>query len=183
MLDGDAILENKLRRMLYNHIISYPGVSFNTMKNIFELTDSGLRYHLHYLEKNEKISSGLERGIRCYYPHPGAVAVPLKTKERLESQQLTTHQERVLSIIMRYPGINQKGIMDRTGINRFKVSRCITTLKTLGLVRNTRVKNSVCYEYIPDVEMKFKILKGLMLRFLRDEIDEQTFLRLKRRLK
>jgi predicted transcriptional regulator len=182
MPNGDEILENKIRRMLYNQIISYPGVSFNTLKNIFELTDSRLRYHLHYLEKNNKISNGIESGIRCYYPHPESVSIPPKTQAILESNNLTPHQERILNLIMRHPGINQKELVRRTGINRFTLIRSINSLKNLNLIKNKRIKNTVCYEYIPDVEMKYKIMKGLMLRFLNDQIDEQTFLRLKRRL-
>ena len=122
MQNGEPILENKFRRMLYNHIISYPGVSFNTLKNIYELTEGGLRYHLNYLEKNNKISSSLERGIKCYFPHPKSVTIPKNTKSTLESQKLPAHQELILTTIMRYPGISQKELINRTGINRFKLS-------------------------------------------------------------
>jgi hypothetical protein len=30
MAIGDSVLENKIRRIIYNHILKYPGVSFNT---------------------------------------------------------------------------------------------------------------------------------------------------------
>ena len=182
MLDGDAILENKLRRMLYNHIISYPGVSFNTLKNIYELTESGLRYHLNYLEKNNKISSSLERGIKCYFPHPASVTIPKNSKSTFESHKLPAHQELILTTIMRYPGISQKELISKTGINRFKINREIRTLKSLNLVKNTKRQNTICYEYVPDVEMKFKIIKGFIIRYLKAEIDEETLLRLIKRL-
>jgi predicted transcriptional regulator len=68
MHNGDEVLENKIRRMIFNLIVEYPGVSLNTIKNVFELTESGIRYHLNYLEKNNKISSSMERGIKCYFP-------------------------------------------------------------------------------------------------------------------
>jgi len=182
MANGDAILDNKLRRMLYNHIISYPGVSFNTLKNIYELTESGLRYHLNYLEKNNKISSSLERGIKCYFPHPTSVMIPKHTKDTLESQKLPRNQELILTTIMRYPGITQKDLIKKTGTNRFKIHRDIRTLKSLNLIKNIRRGNTVCYEYIPDVEMKFKIIKGFILKLINNEIDEETFLRLIKRL-
>ncbi len=182
MSNGDEALENKLRKMIYNHIVKYPGVSFNTLKDIYELTDSSLRYHLYYLEKSNKISSGLEKGIRCYYPHPSSVTLPQKQQAPLESQRLSPQQERILNVIIRYPGINQKEIVNKTGINRFKVMRNLNTLKYLNLIKNTKIQNTVRYEYVPDVEMKYKILKGLMVKFLKNEIDEDTFLKLKRRL-
>jgi len=182
MAIGDSVLENKIRRIIFNHILKYPGVSFNTLKDIYELNDSSLRYHLYYLEKNNKISSGLESGNRCYYPHPASITVPPKSKPSLSSHELSPPQERILDIIMHYPGINQKELANRTGMNRFKVNRNLQTLKSMNLIKNTRIHNNVCYEYIPDVELKYRMMKGLMVKFLKDEIDEQTFLKLKRRL-
>ena len=179
---GDEVLENKIRRMIFNLIVEYPGVSLNTIKNVFELTESGIRYHLNYLEKNNKISSSMERGIKCYYPHPSSVRIPKASKDILESQKLLPHQELILTTIMRYPGINQKDLINRTGINRFRINRDIRALKSLNLIKNTRNQNTICYEYIPDVEMRFKILKSFILKFLNNEIDEETFLRLIKRV-
>ena len=177
-IDG---LDNKVRRMIFNHISEYPGVSFNKLKNIFELTDSSLRYHLHYLEKNDQISSSPENGLRCYFPHPGTVTIP-KPQDPMASYDLTPNQKHILNIIIRYPGINQKELTQKTGLNRFKVSRAVNSLKEMDLIKNNRYQNSVCYEYNPDVEMKFRIMKGLMVKFLKGEIDEATFIRLKKRL-
>jgi predicted transcriptional regulator len=182
MVAGDEVLENKIRRMVFNHIVKYPGVSFNTLKDIYELTDNSLRYHLYYLERNDKISSGLEEGHRCYYPHPASVSISRSTTAAVESARLTGEQEHLLNIIMRNPGINQKELIRRSRLNRFKVMREVNNLKSKDLVKNTRVHNTVCYEYIPDVEMKYRMLKGLMVKFLKNEIDEVTFLKLKRRL-
>jgi predicted transcriptional regulator len=178
---GDEVLENKIRRMVFNHITKYPGVSFNTLKDIYELTDNSLRYHLYYLEKNDMISSSPEKGLRRYYPHPGSVTVQLNPQSSFEARRLSSEQEHILGIIMRNPRINQKELIQRSKMNRFKVIREINNLKKLNLVKNTRGKNRVCYEYIPDVEMKYRILKGLMVKFLKNEIDEQMFLRLKKR--
>ncbi|MFW9877333.1 MAG: MarR family transcriptional regulator [Candidatus Thorarchaeota archaeon] len=100
----------------------------------------------------------------------------------MESHNLTTHQRRILNIIMRYPGINQKELVSRTKINRFKIMRELQILKSLNIIKNTKIENMVCYEYIPDVEMKYRIMKGLMVKFLSNEIDEETFLKLKKRL-
>jgi predicted transcriptional regulator len=182
MTKGDDILDNKLRRQIYNHISTYPGVSFNTLKSLFELKDRSLRYHLHILEKNEKISSGLEKGTRCYFPHPASVKILNKHLSNLESQEISREQEHILNIIKQNPGIMQKELINKARMNRFKVAREIRILKNLKLVKNTRIQNTVCYEYIPDVELKFRMLKGLIVKLLKNEIDEKTFLKLKKRL-
>ncbi len=182
MTNGDKILENKIRRMIYNLIVTYPGVSFNNIMNIFELTDSNLRYHLNYLEKNGKISSTLEGSIRYYYPHPSSVKMLQNKQDTIESHKLTSEQEHLLGIIKEYPGINQKALVKRSGMNRISAIRNLNALKNLNLINNKKLHNNVYYEYIPDVETKFLILKGLILKFLRNEIDEETFLRLKNKL-
>jgi predicted transcriptional regulator len=178
---GEEILDNKVRRMIFNHISEYPGVSYIKLKNIFELSDSSLRYHLHYLEKHQQVSSSPENGVRCYFPHPSYVSIP-EPQEPRTTYQLTPNQHRILNTIIRYPGINQKELTQRTGLNRFKVSRNVSALKDMNLIKNNRYQNIVCYEYNPNVETKYKIMKGLMIKFLKGEINEATFIKMKRRL-
>lgn len=182
MVNEDKTLENKIRRMIHNLIVTYPGASFNNIRDIFELTDSNLRYHLNYLEKNGKISSGVENNIRCYYPHPSSVKVLMNIPETIETYKLTPQQERILNIIIQYPGINQKEIINKSGLNRLKVTRDLHTLKKLKKINNKKYQNNVYYEYVPDAEMKLTILKGLIIKFLQNDIDEETFLRLKKKL-
>ena len=182
MLDGDEILNNKVRRLIYNYIVSYPGVSYNSLKTIFELTDSSLGYHLHYLEKHNKINFDLKSGIRYYYPFSTLTSIPIKSQGLLKSYRLTSNQQYILDVILQYPGINQKEVVNKTGINRFKVRRNLDTLKKLNLIRNSNYQNTVCYEYALDEEMRYRILKELIIEFLREEFDEQTFLKLKVRL-
>ena len=91
MPTGDKVLGNKIRRMIYKLIVNYPGVPFNKLMDIFELTDSNLRYHLNYLEKNGKISSGVDDGVKHYYPHPSTVRTLEKSQDLMEAQRFTTH--------------------------------------------------------------------------------------------
>ena len=183
MSNGDKILDNKLRRLIYNQIVSYPGISYKKLKNILELTDNGLRYHLNYLERYQKISSsGIKGADCCYFPHPGSGHIPQSSKNIIDSYKLTPIQEHILDFIMRYPGINHKELVSRTGVNRFKIKRNLNKLKELNLISNTRYRNSICYEYIPDVELKYRIMKELVVKFLNGEVDEETFLKIKKRL-
>jgi DNA-binding MarR family transcriptional regulator len=110
------------------------------------------------------------------------VTIPPQPESSLEAQRLSLEQEKILDIIMRNPRINQKELVQRSRMNRFKVMREINNLKKMNFVKNTKNQKEVCYEYIPDVEMKYRIMKGLLVKFLKNEIDEQMFLQLKKRL-
>jgi len=182
MPSGDKVFDNKIRRMIYNLIVNYPGIPHNKLLDIFELNDSNLRYHLNYLEKNEKISSGIDNGIKHYYPDPSTVKILHKPQNIIESQKLSHEQRRIVSIVKDNPGITQKELIKRSGMKHSTALRNINTLKNMNLLKNKKFQKNVCYEYVPDVEMKFTIIKGLIIKFLRKEIDEETFLRLKRKL-
>ena len=108
MAEGDEILEHKLRKLIYNHVTTYPGVSFNTLKNLFEIRDSTLRYHLYILKKNKLIRSGVEKKIRCYYPKSSLVVLHQSKGPILKSHNLSPEQGHILNLIIHNPGIIQK---------------------------------------------------------------------------
>ncbi len=182
MNQGENILQNKTRKMIYNLIITYPGVSYNILKNIFELTDGVLRYHLNYLKKAGMINFGFEKRLRCYYPDYNTVNGPRKSMNSLEMQKLTPKQELLLGIIKQYPGINQKELIKRSRLNQIQVSKNLKKLSNLNLIKRTQKSRTICYNYVPDEELKFEIMKRLLIKLLKDEIDDQTFLKLKRKL-
>ena len=68
MRDDDRTLAHRSRRLLLNYIKSHPGVSFGEVRDVFEMNDSTLRYHLRYLERSRKVTServGRERHYYC----------------------------------------------------------------------------------------------------------------------
>ena len=178
------ILENDTRKLIYDHVIAHPGVSFIELKSVFKLNDSTLRYHLNYLEKSKKISFGLEKGRRYYYPHSGDGHVIQKAEETntLIAYELSGAQERIISIIKMYPKINQKELATKTRINRITLSKNLNKLMNLCLVRKIPNGNKVQYEYLENKELRYEILKRLIKKLLNNEIDEETFLKLKRQL-
>lgn len=184
MMESESLLENQTRRMIFNHIIAHPGVSFIILKKVLNLNESTLRYHLNYLEKSEKISLGLEKGKRYYYPYKGSIHVVQKDEgsNKLVEYELTTTQERIISTIKRYPKINQKELGKRTKINRITLGKNLNTLMNLCIVRKIPNGNKVLYEYIPNEQLRYEILKRLLKQLLNKEIDEKTFLELKRKL-
>ena len=182
MSKGATVLEHKTRKMIYFHILAYPGVSFNILKSVFGLNDSTLRYHLKHLEKRDQIRLGLKHGRRRYYPHPDKNIVVRKTKEDLETFELTPRQELILDIIRRYPGITQKELIHRTDLNRLTLTNNLNKLMDLCIVRKIFDNKNVRYEYIENEQLRFEILKQLAIKLLNKEIDEATFLELKRKL-
>ena len=107
------VFDNEVRKIIYNHIATYPGVSFNTLLNIFELTEGGLRYHLDYLTKCDKIYVRLENGRRLLYPRFDPAYISDKYK-------LNPVQKKLLDEIRFFPAISQKELIFK--IQRPKVS-------------------------------------------------------------
>jgi predicted transcriptional regulator len=184
MMESESLLENQTRRMIYSHIMAHPGVSFIVLKKVLNLNESTLRYHLYYLEKSEKISFGLEKGRRYYYPNSGSQQV-LRTdpsSSTLTEFELSRAQERIILMIKKYPKINQKELIKKTGINRITLSRNLKKLLDLCVIRRIPNGNKVMYVYLESEQLRYEILKRLLKKLLSKEIDEETFLKLKRKL-
>ena len=184
MEKGLAIPENETRKMIYNHIRAHPGVSFIVLKKVFNLNESTLRYHLNYLEKKEKISPGLESGKRNYYPHLENRHIIQNSEDPniLETYELTGVQEQIIDTIKTFPQINQKKLIKKTGINRLTLSKNLKKLMNLCIVRQVPNGNKVNYEYIKNDQLRYEILKKLLVKLLKKEITEEQFLELKRSL-
>jgi predicted transcriptional regulator len=184
MLGKDTSLENETRSLIYDHIMANPGVSFIVLRSVLKLNESTLRYHLNYLEKSEKISFGLERGNRIYFPHLGGTHIIQKAENSgsLNAYELSVVQEKIISAIKRHPKINQKELATMTRINRITLSNNLKKLMALCLVRKIPNGNKVQYEYLENKQLRYEILKHLIKQLLSNEIDEETFLNLKKEL-
>ncbi|WP_455392647.1 winged helix-turn-helix transcriptional regulator [[Eubacterium] cellulosolvens] len=179
-MSGYAI-EHSTRKMIINHILTYPGVSFGTIKQVFNLTDGTLRYHLNYLESKNQIKSFLVGNNRCYYPVKEMI-FDSKSDSEIKVHNLSDNQERLLNTIKRYPGITQKELISSTGLKRITVGHNIKKLIDFGVVRKEQNGRNICYYFISNTELRDKIRRRLITKFLNNEIDEQTFLALKRKL-
>ena len=175
-------LEHYIRKMIYNHILEYPGVSFSTLKKVHDVNDSTLRYHLKYLERSEWVSPQLEHGQLHYYPYNSTKRTSKSSTIAHPTHTLTQHQETILSIIKLHPGITQKELGDRTSLKRFIITYNLPKLIDLGMVRKFNNARNVCYEYITPQQLEHEMLKVFAIKLLKNEIDEETFNKLKRRL-
>jgi len=179
--DND-VLKHDLRRMLYKHIAQYPGVNYKTLKNIFQLTDGTLRYHLDYLERAEKIKFSMKKGKRSYFPNPddpGSTGIIGGSSRKVK---LNESQLKVLRLVKKYPGISHKELVNYTRFKQHIVTGSLKKLMDIGAVRKSREKNDVGYEYISGDRLKYEMIQSLLSKFLNREIDEDTFLKLVKQL-
>ena len=154
----------------------------STLKKVFGLTNGTLRYHLKYLTDREKIKSRLEHGKRRYYPVRQVLFDSQKLSIPSGVHQLNKSQELLINTIRRNPGITQKDLITKTRLKRITVTYNLNKLMHYGIVRKTQSGKNVCYDYITDVQLRDEILKRLVIKLLKHEIDEDTFLAIKDKL-
>jgi len=175
--------EHEIRKKLFAHIVEYPGVTFSTLKKFYDLNESTLRYHLKYLERSERITHRLEVGQLHYYPSNNITGLTNTSVRNQEIKNLTTHQQKILNVIKQNPCITQTELMAKVHLKRHVLTYNLPKLIDMGMVRKFNHVRNVCYEYITEELLHNEILKVLTIKLLNNEIDEQTFLKLKNRLK
>jgi predicted transcriptional regulator len=181
MYDDNNTLKNKSRKLIYDYILSHNGTSFGSIKDFFGMKNSTLEYHLHHLEKHQKIYSKREGRRRCYY-----------CKHKLEHQtttfskeftDLTNLQRRILNQIKNKPGITNKELIQKNKINRKKLSYNLKRLGELNLIWMAKNNgNTIGYEYISKEKLRNEIYKQLISKLLSKELDEETYFKIKKKL-
>jgi predicted transcriptional regulator len=181
MYNGKGVFKNKSRKLIYDFIRSHPGASFGSIKEFFDMKNSTLEYHLHYLEKDRKITSKRRGRRRCYYckyrvePHTFSFSSVLNN--------LTNIQKKLLDQIKNEPGITNKELIQKNKLNRKKLSYNIKQLGKLNLI--WMVKNNggaIGYEYISKEKLRNEIYKNLIGKLLSKELDEETYFKIKKKL-
>lgn len=178
---NENVFENKTRKKIYNHIKIHPGIPFNIIKKVFDLKEGTLRYHLKYLESRNEIRSFTKGKKRCFYPIKKTI-FNSRSELDLRLHRLTNSQEQLLNAIQCKPGITQKELIYMTGLKRITITINMKKLLGYGVVRKEPNGKYICYYYISDTELRKKLIKKLVFKFVNNEIEEKTFLALKKRL-
>jgi len=163
------VFDHKTRKMIYSHIVNYPGVSYITLKNIFNISPSTLRYHLEYLTKADRILMDLEDGKRCYYPLKDELVDSKLYGSGSRVFKLSPIQKKIINTIRQVPGITQKTLIKKTGLSRFTISYNMKKFIDMGLVRKSNSSKFVQYEFMTDEQLRHEVLLRLTIKLLNKE--------------
>ena len=166
--------DHRTRELLLESIRETPGVSFGVLMRSLGLNEGTLRYHLSYLERKQLVYSRKEGRKRIYFTSACPVLAPDIERD------LSRDQTRVLNLIKESPGMNQGELLSHLNIHRRDLRDIIKKLESERLIWEVENGNGVCYEYITRERLVKEILLDLVERFLKGEIDQATFLNIKR---
>ena len=141
--------------------------------------------HAIAIEANKLVEEGfasMKTGTSIYGTDTFLYSLGPKKTDIAECLISPIERQALLDTVKRYPGITQKELIITAGLKRITVGHNIKKLIDFGIVRKEPNGRNMCYFYISDVELKERIRKRLITKFLNNEIDEQTFLALKRKL-
>jgi len=179
MAVNEQVLEHKMRKIIFKYVSSNPGVSFGTIESFVDMNASTLKYHLNYLEKTRKILSKKEGKKRCYYSIESPV---IDIDPTHNHDKLNKKQERIFNTVKRSPGITQKAIVKKLNLKQNTVSYNLTRLIELGIIWKISKNGKPGYEPVTKENLKAEIMDRLILRLYRNEIDQEAFKKIKRRL-
>ena len=177
-MEPESVMKHKTRKMVYNYISAHPGAAFGTIQSVFDLTVGTLRYHLGYLEKHRLLTSRLNGGHKCYYP-TNDTGSGLGNHPGLDMNTLTEPQKTILDLIQQRPGIQIGELETSTGLDRRVIQYNLERLRGLKIVWKVGNGRNTRYEYVTNERLREDLAKLLMVKFLNDEIDEETYLVLK----
>jgi predicted transcriptional regulator len=181
MNDSEGALDHRSRKLIYNFISTHPGSSFKIIKNFFDLNKSTLSYHLNYLERNKNIRSKREGRSRCYYcthhiEHSSHIIITG------DQSDLNATQLLLVKLIQNNKGITNKELIARTKLNRKNLHYNIKKLREKKLIWAVKTSGILGYEYVTKEKLQHEMATTLISKLLSNEIDEETFLKIKSKL-
>ena len=180
MMNETVVLDHDTRRLIISYITANPGISFKMLEGMSGLNRSTLRYHLDQLSRANEINSRMEQGQRCYYI--GRMDVVATVSPGLNLSTLTKEQRHILKLVKDRPGISKKRLIRKTRMNKNTLTYNLRKLMDRNLVWKVRSGKATGYEFKSKEVLHKEMFKLLLNKFVNDEIDQNTFIRLKEEL-
>ena len=179
-MSDDEVLRHRTRKLVFNYVSAHPGSSFGTIREVFDLTEGTLDYHLHYLERHGLMRSTSQGRQRLYYPVHAAAPGELQVRlPEFDPASLTEVQQRILTIIRQKPGMSISELETVSGMNRRVLQYNIKVLRERMVVVKQGNGRSTRYESATQEKLNEELNRFVIMKFLKGEIDEETYLRLK----
>jgi predicted transcriptional regulator len=169
---------NPTRERLETYISENPGMSFSLILSVFRMNAGTLRYHLEYLEGAHKIKMVKKDNTRCYFPDYLATFLSSGSN----GKELTSMEKRITSIIDGSPGITRKELLTSVDIRREDLSQVIRKLREKNIICVSGEGKHCGYETLTKDKLTGQILSVLIDKLLDNEIDMDTFRRIKDKL-
>ncbi len=125
------VLENDERSVLYENIVTQPGVDLSQLTEKLSLNKETARYHLKMLAAHGKISGLIKQGIARYFPCREMISEFEKTVIHYLWIGTT---KRILMLLIETPGITRQAIASELGIAGPSVTWQMQRLAEDGLI-------------------------------------------------
>ena len=140
-LKKESVLEHYERGRVYQYVAFNPGEHYNSIKKGLGLNNGALTYHLHVLEKANKIKSRQDGIYKRFYPYSAVVPH--------NNGGLSEAQHRIVTTIRDLPGLSQNELGSVLGLPQSTLSYQLGKLEGLGLVNPVKSWRTVRYYLKP----------------------------------
>jgi predicted transcriptional regulator len=177
-MKGNRGETNPTREELDRYICQNPGASFSLIKTAFRINSGTLRYHLDYLERENRIRSILEKGNKRYFPD----FLARFTRNGLGDREMSGNQRRVRNLIAENPGITRKKILTSLDISREELTESISALREKRLITVEEEGGTTTYMVMTGKKLAAEVIAILVEKVLDSEMDMETFRMIKDRV-
>ncbi|WP_220680895.1 winged helix-turn-helix transcriptional regulator [Methanofollis formosanus] len=145
----DALLANRTRRQVYDHVRAHPGVRFAVLCRDLGMNRGTLRYHLAVLEQFGAITVWKNGRAVGYFENSGKYS----ESERRALAGLSETERAICTILTVSPGSTRSEVALRLGVATSTVSWHIGRLARRGVVAVKREGREVRYDLCPPASL------------------------------